>query len=60
MFRIVTCSLILAGVVYVIRIALNGAFNQFGFASGITICIVGTAIIIALGFAYDSIHRSRQ
>ncbi len=60
MTRIIICSLLLIAFVAGLRWLLNGAFDHLGFTAGLTICIVATAIMISLGFAWDRYERSRS
>ena len=60
MTRYLVCSLILAGFIWVLSYYLNLSFKEWGFWSGMTICLVLTAVLISLGFAWDRYEHSRS
>ena len=53
LLRNIVCSLALAGVVYGLNRALNGAFRDFGFAWGAAIGIGFTVLVIIAAFGWD-------
>jgi hypothetical protein len=53
LLRNIVCTLILAGVVYGLNRALNGAFRDFGFAWGAAIGVGFTVLVIIAAFAWD-------
>jgi hypothetical protein len=53
LLRNIVCTLILAGFVYGLNRALNGAFTDFGFAWGATIGIGFTILVVIAAFAWD-------
>jgi hypothetical protein len=58
LFRNIVCSLVLAGFVYGLNRALNGAFRDFGFAWGAAIGIGFSVLVVIAAFAWDR-HEAR-
>jgi hypothetical protein len=59
---IVICLVILGAFGWAVRSGLNSAFDNFGFGTGMLVCGVSVAVIIAAAFSYDHLQaqRSRQ
>jgi hypothetical protein len=53
LLRNIVCSLVLAGFVYGLNRALNGAFIDFGFAWGAVIGIGFCVLVVIAAFAWD-------
>jgi hypothetical protein len=53
LLRNIVCSLVLAGFVYGLNRALNGAFADFGFAGGAAIGIGFCVLVVIAAFAWD-------
>jgi hypothetical protein len=59
LLRNIVCSLVLAGFVYGLNRALNGAFRDFGFAWGAAIGMGFCVLVVIAAFAWDR-HEARR
>jgi drug/metabolite transporter (DMT)-like permease len=59
---IVICLVLLGAFGWAVRSSLNSVFDNFGFGTGMLVCAVSLAVIIAAAFSYDHLQarRSRQ